>query len=91
MISNRFGQNNRTKKSVAIQAEIIRMKFTLFVLFIIKQKEVRKMKMSLTENKGQGMVEYAFILMLVAIVVISAVTLIGPRVGNMFSSINSSL
>jgi len=48
------------------------------------------MKMSLTE-KGQGMVEYAFIIMLVAIVVITAVTLLGPLVGKMFSSINASL
>lgn len=48
------------------------------------------MKMSLTE-KGQGMVEYAFIIMLVAIVVIAAVTLIGPVVGQVFSTINESL
>ena len=48
------------------------------------------MKMSLTEM-GQGMVEYAFILMLVAIVVIATITLLGPTVGNLFSSINASL
>jgi len=48
------------------------------------------MKMSLTEL-GQGMVEYAFIIMLVAIVVIAAVTLIGPAVGNIFSTVNASL
>lgn len=48
------------------------------------------MKMSLIE-KGQGMVEYAFIIMLVAIVVIAAVTILGPVVGNMFSRVNSSL
>ena len=48
------------------------------------------MKMSLTEM-GQGMVEYAFIIMLVAIVVIAAVTVLGPVVGNLFSSVNASL
>ena len=48
------------------------------------------MKMSLTEL-GQGMVEYAFIIMLVAIVIIAALTLLGPLVGNLFSSINASL
>ena len=48
------------------------------------------MKMSLTEM-AQGMVEYAFIIMLVAIVVIAAVTLLGPTVGNLFSSVNASL
>jgi pilus assembly protein Flp/PilA len=48
------------------------------------------MKMSLTEM-GQGMVEYAFIIMLVAIVIIAALTLLGPIVGRLFSSINASL
>ena len=48
------------------------------------------MKMSLTE-RGQGMVEYAFIIMLVAIVVIAAITLLGPTVGKLFSSVNASL
>ena len=42
-------------------------------------------------EKGQGLVEYALILVLVAIVVISALMIIGPFVGNTFSSINNSL
>lgn len=41
--------------------------------------------------KAQGMVEYALILVLVAVVVIAAVTLLGPLVGNVFSTINASL
>jgi Flp pilus assembly pilin Flp len=48
------------------------------------------MKMSLAET-GQGMVEYAFIIILVGIVVIAAVTLMGPVVGRIFSTVNSSL
>lgn len=43
------------------------------------------------EEKGQGLVEYAIILSLVALVVISVVRLIGPKIGNTFSSINSSI
>lgn len=42
-------------------------------------------------NVGQGMVEYALILVLVAVVVIAAVTILGPLVGNVFSTINASL
>jgi len=42
-------------------------------------------------EKGQGLVEYAIILVLVAVVVIAVVRLFGPKVGNTFSSINSSL
>jgi pilus assembly protein Flp/PilA len=43
------------------------------------------------KEKGQGLVEYALILVLVAIVVIVALTLLGPTIGGIFSSINTSL
>jgi pilus assembly protein Flp/PilA len=43
------------------------------------------------QEKGQGLVEYAIILSFVAMVVIAVVRLLGPRVGNIYSSINSSL
>ena len=43
------------------------------------------------KERGQGLVEYALILVLVAIVVIAALMVLGPVVGNMFSKINSSL
>lgn len=42
-------------------------------------------------QKGQGLVEYALILVLVAIVVIAALMLLGPVIGNTFSMINTSL
>jgi pilus assembly protein Flp/PilA len=41
--------------------------------------------------KGQGLVEYALILVLVAIVVIAVLMVLGPIIGNVFSTINSSL
>jgi pilus assembly protein Flp/PilA len=40
---------------------------------------------------GQGLVEYALILVLVAIVVIAALLLLGPVIGNAFSTVNNSL
>ncbi len=43
------------------------------------------------KEKGQGLVEYALILVLVAIVVIAALMIMGPLIGNIFSTINSSL
>jgi pilus assembly protein Flp/PilA len=43
------------------------------------------------QERGQGLVEYAIILVLVAVLVIAIVRLIGPRIGNTFSTINSSL
>lgn len=43
------------------------------------------------KERGQGMVEYALILVLVAVVVIAALTIMGPLVTNVFSTINNSL
>jgi pilus assembly protein Flp/PilA len=39
------------------------------------------------DNKGQGLVEYALILVLVAVVVIVILALLGPAIGNVFSSV----
>jgi pilus assembly protein Flp/PilA len=41
--------------------------------------------------KGQGMVEYAFILVLVAIVIVVAISSMGPGVGNLYMSVVNSL
>ncbi len=38
-------------------------------------------------EEGQGLVEYALILVLVAVVVILILTLLGPAVGGVFSQI----
>ena len=43
------------------------------------------------KEKGQGLVEYALILVLIAIVVIVILTLLGGQVNNVFSKIASSL
>ena len=43
------------------------------------------------KEKGQGLVEYALILVLVAIVVIVIVSILGTSIGNVFSTIVSSL
>jgi len=41
----------------------------------------------LPQEEGQGLVEYALILVLVAIVVIAILLILGPVVGNVFSNI----
>ncbi|MEM7334053.1 MAG: hypothetical protein AAF490_18350 [Chloroflexota bacterium] len=38
---------------------------------------------------GQGLVEYAMILVFVAVVVIGALTLLGPQLGNIYSTITT--
>ena len=41
----------------------------------------------LNHDEGQGLVEYAMVLVFVAIVVIAVISLLGPQVGNMYSRI----
>ena len=43
------------------------------------------------KEKGQGLVEYALILVLIAVVVIAALTLLGPTISKIFVTINNSL
>ena len=43
------------------------------------------------KENGQGFVVYALILVLVAIVVIAVLMVLGPTIGNVFSSVNKSL
>jgi pilus assembly protein Flp/PilA len=43
------------------------------------------------QKKGQGLVEYALILVLVAIVIIVILSILGPAIGNVFSQIISAI
>jgi pilus assembly protein Flp/PilA len=43
------------------------------------------------KEKGQGLIEYAIILSLVAMVVIAVMWFLGPTIGNSYSSISSSV
>lgn len=49
------------------------------------------MARSLIPQRGQGMVEYALILVLIALVVIVILQVLGHQVGNAFSNINNGL
>ena len=40
-------------------------------------------------ERGQGLVEYALVLVLVAVVVIAILTLLGPAIGNVFSAVKN--
>ncbi len=42
-------------------------------------------------EKGQGLVEYALILVLVAVVILAVLLILGPIIGNTFSKVNSDL
>ncbi len=44
-----------------------------------------------SSERGQGMVEYALILMLIAIVVIVTLLILGKQTNNLFSNVSSGL
>jgi len=56
------------------------------VVNLTTKREVIQM-LFLPREEGQGMVEYALILVLVSIVVIVILTVMGPAIGNIFSQI----
>ena len=58
-----------------------------------KPNEERRLNPMLyaAKERGQGLVEYALILVLVAVVVIVILALLGPAIGNVFSNIVSSI
>jgi pilus assembly protein Flp/PilA len=44
-----------------------------------------------SKEQGQGLVEYAIIISLVALIVIAVMWMLGPEVGNTYSSISNSI
>jgi pilus assembly protein Flp/PilA len=50
-----------------------------------------KLMLYMPREEGQGLVEYALILVLVAVVVIVILALLGPAIGNIFSNIVNAL
>jgi len=52
---------------------------------------LKKIKGLFSDEQGQGMVEYGLILALVAVVVIAALTLLGPKIANVFTNVNNKL
>jgi pilus assembly protein Flp/PilA len=43
------------------------------------------------KEKGQGLIEYALIIVLIAVVVIVVLRFLGPTIGGVFSTINTDL
>jgi pilus assembly protein Flp/PilA len=64
-------------------------RYEVQLAIISQRKEVSRLLTQVCQ-RGQGLLEYALIIVLVAIVVIVVLTLLGPIIGNMFTNINSS-
>jgi pilus assembly protein Flp/PilA len=52
---------------------------------------LKKLMAKMQNEEGQGLVEYALIIVLVSIVVITALSLLGTEVSSVFSTITTSL
>jgi pilus assembly protein Flp/PilA len=52
---------------------------------------VESKKQSPDRDKGQGLVEYSLLLVLVAMTVVAILTILGPQIGNAFSTVTSQL
>ena len=59
----------------------------------LRLQELAERAKARVENReeGQGMVEYALILVLIAVVVIVILTVVGRQVNNVFSNISNGL
>ena len=64
----------------------------LSTLYIRMQELAARAKAHLTDREeGQGMVEYALILVLIAVVVIIILSVVGKQVNNVFSNVSNGL
>ena len=63
------------------------------VLFQVVNRVSLTLKSSADDRhaRGQGLVEYALIIALIAIVVIAALLVLGPRIASVFNNISSTL
>jgi pilus assembly protein Flp/PilA len=57
----------------------------------LRLRELAIRKTTLDKQEGQGMIEYALILVLIAVVVIIILTVVGGQVKNVFSNVSNGL
>jgi pilus assembly protein Flp/PilA len=79
----------------AIDGRVIRTQrptHVLSTLYLRLQELVARAKAHVTDpEEGQGMVEYALILVLIAVVVIVILQVVGSQVNNVFSNVSNGL
>ena len=65
--------------------------FYTAIFHSIFERDTSMLRSFFAKEDGQGLVEYALILVLIAIVVIGILTILGNKVSTVFSNINSGL
>jgi pilus assembly protein Flp/PilA len=74
--------SNRYRAGDAMQSQVLRLR---------EFASERLQALLHADERGQGMVEYALILVLIALVVIVILTTVGHQVNNVFSNISHGL
>jgi pilus assembly protein Flp/PilA len=54
-------------------------------------RKMEAVKKLLRDESGQGMVEYALIIALIAVVAVAAITILGGRISTMFTNVSNDL
>ncbi len=49
------------------------------------------LKSLVSNKKGQGMVEYGLIISLIAVAVIAALVILGPKIANLFNNVSNKM
>jgi pilus assembly protein Flp/PilA len=61
------------------------------IIFNKEDSPMREMMKFLKDEEGQGMVEYGLIIGLIAVAVIAALGIMGPKVAALFNKVNETL
>jgi len=56
-----------------------------------EEKSMKKLFAWFKDEEGQGMVEYGLLVALIALVVVAALLILGPRIANMFNDAANNL
>jgi len=56
-----------------------------------EEKSMKKLFAWFKDEEGQGMVEYGLLVALIALVVVAALLILGPRIANMFNEAANNL
>lgn len=73
------------------RAIVVHLLAVASALLILQERRRKTVRSLMKREEGQGLVEYGLIIFLVAIVVVAIIVLLGPRIGNVFSSITAAI
>lgn len=86
-----YGAPYNFVRRIVIWPELCRIEYRVDQADFITPSGEENPMLFAPKEKGQGLVEYALILVLVAVVVIVILAILGPSIGNIFSNVVNSI